>query len=225
METHIQVIDLSQTIRPGMIIYPGTPAPSFETACSVEQDGFCEINMQLSSHTGTHVDTPAHVIPGGRCLDGFAAGDFFGRAARLDFTAPGQSSIDTADLERYQDTIEKSEFILLHSGWSRHWGTEEYFRDYPLLTPDAAGWLTGFRLKGIGVDMISVDPVDSRELPVHHLLLESGILIVENLASLAALPPSDFLFACFPLKLHRGDASPVRAVALITAAPGTPAST
>ena len=57
--------------------------------------------------------------------------------------------------------IINSDFLLIHTGWSRYWGSEEYFRKFPVLHEDAARYLTSFNLKGIGSDTISFDPVDS----------------------------------------------------------------
>ncbi len=105
---------------------------------------------------------------------------------------------------------------LLHTGWSQFWGTEDYFGNFPVLHPDAATYLSAFNLKGIGSDTISFDPVDSVELPVHHILLSAGIILIENLVNLNKLPQHDFTFSCFPLNIKNGDGSPVRAVGIVT---------
>ena len=107
-------------------------------------------------------------------------------------------------------------FLLIHTGWSQYWGSEEYFRKFPVLNVDAARYLTSFPLKGIGSDTISFDPVDSGDLPVHHILLSKGLILIENLVNLKSLPKHNFAFSCFPLKIRNGDGSPVRAVGIIT---------
>ena len=109
--------------------------------------------------------------------------------------------------------IWQAEFILLQTGWSRHWGRKSYFSGYPVLSPEAAEWLSGFGFKGFGMDTMSVDPMDSERLPVHRAFLERETILIENLTNLAAVPCSPFLFSCFPLKLEEADGSPVRAVA------------
>ena len=84
-----------------------------------------------------------------------------------------------------------------------------------MLHEDAATYLSSFNLKGIGSDTISFDPVDSWELPVHHILLSKGLILIENLVNLKSLPKHNFAFSCFPLKIKNGDGSPVRAVGIV----------
>jgi kynurenine formamidase len=105
--------------------------------------------------------------------------------------------------------------VLLRTGWSALWGVEDYFRDFPCLTPDAARWLVDRGVRGFGVDTCSVDPPASSDLPVHHVLLGAGVLIVENLANLQALPGGRFQFLALPLRLSDADGGPVRAVAMV----------
>jgi len=84
-----------------------------------------------------------------------------------------------------------------------------------LLTPEAAEYLVSCNLKGIGLDCISVDGVASEMLPIHHILLGAGLVIVENLTNLSALPGDGFNFCCFPLAIEDADGSPVRALGLV----------
>ena len=74
--------------------------------------------------------------------------------------------------------------------------------------------MSEFARKGIGIDAISIDPIDSRDLPVHKLLLGAGLIVVENLTGLEVLPQS-FDFMALPLKIAEADGSPVRAAALL----------
>jgi kynurenine formamidase len=110
------------------------------------------------------------------------------------------------------EDIEQVDFLLIRTGWSRFWGTDRYFTDYPILTIEAAETLAGLGLKGVGFDAISADPIDSRDLPVHRVLMRAELLIIENLAGLERLPEGRFMFSCFPLAFQDADGSPVRAV-------------
>ena len=80
----MKVIDLTHTIRPDMPVYPGTEQPKFLPANSYEQDGFRETLMQMYTHTGTHMDPPAHLYPGEKTLDQFPADQFIGKALVID---------------------------------------------------------------------------------------------------------------------------------------------
>lgn len=211
----MQVIDLSHTIKSGMPLYAGTPEPEFHPFASIEEDGFAEQIMTITTHTGTHVDLPAHILREGRSLDDISVDRFIGKGVAIDLRGRRGGTISAEELHPFRDRIKGCEFLLLCSGWSKYWGSPDYYEGYPLLSSEAARWLTGFCLKGLGVDMISVDAPDSQGFPVHTLLLQNGILIIENLVCPRLLLHSEFVFCGFPLKIFGAEASPVRAVALI----------
>jgi arylformamidase len=80
---------------------------------------------------------------------------------------------------------------------------------------EAAEWLAHLELKGVGMDTISADAADAATLPIHNILLGAGMVVVENLTNLAAVPAPSFTLASFPLKIRGADGSPVRAVAIV----------
>lgn len=137
----------------------------------------------------------------------------------LDLTSVKEGTIDIADLRPPEDLMGKSDFVLLHTGWSEFWNKGGYFEGYPVLSREAATWISGFRLKGLGIDMISIDREGTSDFPIHRILLEQNILIIENLTNLKGLPQVGFSFACLPLKFENADGSPVRAIAVIPSIP------
>ena len=211
----MKIIDLSHTIFPEMPVYPGTKPPVFSIPCTIDQEGFVEREITMYSHTGTHVDAPAHIIEGALTLDQVPVDNFVGRASVLDLTLIRKPVISLGDLKSCEGMVKKSEFLLLHTGWSQLWGQKTYYKGYPVLSPDAARWLGDFQLKGVGVDMISVDEAEAIDFPIHKILLGQNMFIIENLTHLEKLPISDFTFMCLPLKMENSDGSPVRAVGII----------
>lgn len=211
----MHIIDLSQTIEPGMPVYPGTPGPLFQAISSVKEHGFAEQMLTLSSHTGTHVDLPSHILRSGHSLDAFNVERFAGKGVMVDVSGSADGEITLEVLLPFQKLIKVSDFLLFHSGWSQFWGTSSYYQGYPILSSDAALWLAAHHLKGIGVDMISVDAPDSTLFPLHTLLLQRDIIIVENLRLDMRLLHAPFTFCGFPLKIAGAEASPIRAVAFV----------
>jgi arylformamidase len=209
----MRIVDLSHTVSPNMPVYPGTEQPIFITGCSIEEIGFLEKKITMYSHTGTHVDAPAHLIKGANTLDLLGIEHFHGPALMLNFE--NDKSINVSSLEPYEKEIEKIDFLLIHTGWSKYWGTAKYFSDYPVLSLEAADWLSEFQLKGLGLDTISADISETDDYLIHKILLNKSIIIIENLINLLSLPGSTFIFSCFPIKLEDADGSPVRAVAYI----------
>jgi arylformamidase len=211
----MRLIDLSHTISSSMPVYPGTEPPEFTYPCQIDEVGFNETLIKFYSHTGTHLDAPAHILSGGRRLDEISIDRFVGRCRVLDLTGIGKSVIEIRDLEARPLGLDKNGFILLNTGWSRMWGKGTYFRGYPTLSVQAAEWLAGFELKGLGIDAISVDAEGSTSFPVHKIFLERDILIIENLTNLDSLPNEEVIFSCLPLKIEAGEGSPVRAVGIL----------
>ena len=211
----MKIVDLTHSISENMPVYPGTEQPVFITGCSIDEIGFLEKKITLYSHTGTHMDAPAHLIKGSLTLDLLPIEHFFGKALLMNFANIKNQTIGIKEFSAHKDIIKQVEFLLLHTGWSQHWGTEKYFSDYPVLSLEAADWLSGFGFKGIGIDTISADEADSKEFPVHKAFLRNDTIIVENLANLEKLPCNQFVFSCFPLHFKDADGSPVRAVAFI----------
>lgn len=210
----MNIIDLSHTIAPEMPVYPGDSPPVITSRAEINEDGFVEKSILFGSHTGTHIDAPAHIIPYAATLDRMPIHRFMGQASIIDLTGLEYPGINISSLQTYEPLFKTSEFILLYTGWSQLWGQEKYFKGYPILSLEAALWVDSFGLKGIGVDALSVDEPGSTDFPIHKILLER-MLIIENLTNLEKLPKTGFIFSCFPLKLENADASPTRAVALL----------
>lgn len=207
------VVDLSHPFAVGMPVYPGCAGPEIGVAHTVERDGFAELRVAFHTHTGTHIDAPAHMLAGAATLEDLGAGWFVGRAAVLEVA--GRSAIDAAFLEGQGSALAGCDFVLFHTGWDRHWGTPAYFEGFPVLDPAAARWLAGRGLKGVGFDAISVDPVGSTTFDNHLLLFRAGLISIENLTGLAPLAGRSVLFSCLPLRLPGADGCPVRAVAIL----------
>jgi len=210
----MRFVDLSHSIEASMPSYPGTPGPIFHPTASIGEHGFAEQRLTLSSHSGTHVDLPSHILLAGSSLDAFGVERFAGRGVAIDLRGM-RGLIPLEALLPFEVLIKECDFLLLCSGWSQHWGSADYYAGYPVLSLEAARWLTGFHLKGIGVDMISVDAADSVDFSVHKILLQKEILIIENLLCPTLLFSFPFTFYGFPLKIAGAEASPIRAVALM----------
>jgi len=212
----MRVVDLSHPITADMPVYPGDPQPSLDVASTLDGIGYVTRRITFGSHTGTHMDAPAHMIADGRTLDAYPVGHFIGSAVALDLVAYSGLTIELAALLPYQEVITGCAFLLLNTGWHRYWGKDRYFIDYPVLSVDAALWLSGLGLRGVGVDTVSVDGAASTAYAVHHAFLSRETVIIENLTNLDALPGVRFTFVAFPLRIDRADGAPVRAVAIVT---------
>ena len=198
-----------------MPVYPGTEKPVFTPANSYEKDGFKETQISFFTHTGTHMDPPAHLYAGRTTLDQFPIDQFIGKALVIDVTHLKEGEMITMkEIEKYEDLPGKADFLLFNLGWDKKWGTDAYFGDYPCVDDEVLSYIMNASLKGIGFDVIGLDPIADTALVRHNRLFkEKEIVNIENLRNLDLCPKGLFNFSCFPLKLKNCDGSPIRAVA------------
>jgi arylformamidase len=208
----MHLLDLSHTLVDGMAAFPGDASPRLVRTQSHETDGAMVTVLELGAHCGTHVDVPLHFRAGERGLEALPLARFHGpaRVVRADATdEPGEiplAVLDGVDLAGL-------DFLLLRTGWERHWGTPRYYDGWPSLAPGLARALSAAGLKGVGLDTPGADPLHGRE--AHDLFAAAAMINIENLAHLGELPDGPFELLALPLKLSGTEASPVRAVALL----------
>ena len=206
------LIDMTHTITPEIPVYPGTPVPSLLPACTLTRDGFRETLLTFSSHTGTHMDAPAHLLQDGTTLDQMPMSQFSGRATVLDVSGEGPV-ITEAFLRERHDDIYCVDFVLFYTGWEDRWGSESFLEDsFPVPDEAAAKYLVSRGLKGVGTDAISIDRMGGK-LPVHRILFKAGVLSLENLCLKKVRGRKDFLFFALPMKFQNTDGAPIRAFA------------
>ena len=212
----MKVIDMTRTMYAGMPVFPGDPSPNFEQTADIQTDGFREKMLSFASHTGTHMDAPSHVIPDGITLDAFPLTQFYGNAVVIPCEAAGTNGIIMLDTLTSVKGVMEADFLLLRTGWEKLWGQEKYFRGFPVLSEEAAIWIADKGKKGVGLDVMSIDPTDSETLPIHRIVLDTGrTVIIENLCRMDELPQGLFRFCAFPLKIRCADGAPVRAAAFL----------
>lgn len=207
------LIDLTQPVRSGMPVYPGDPPVDVRTCATHETHGYAAARIELGTHSGTHVDAPFHFFAGGATLDAYPPSRFFGTGAVLDLRRAGRE-LDEDTVRAAAEAaggLRPGDFAVLWTGWDTHFG-DDRMAEHPYLTPDAARALVEAGVSLVATDALNVDPSTGEDLPVHPLLLQANVLIVENLCGLEALGAGRTRFAFVPLQLVGVDGSPVRAV-------------
>jgi len=218
--TSARFVDLSHTIEHGMITYKGLPAPlicdhlSREKSKTVYAPGteFQIGRIDMVANTGTYIDSPFH-----RYADGADVADFdldaIGLVDALVVRVAGATS--RAISHRAFDGLDvRGKAVLVHTGWDRHWRTDQYFENHPFLTADAAALLRDAGARLVGIDSFNIDDTADLERSVHTTLLGAGIPIVEHLCELQNVPASGLRFSAVPPKVRGMGTFPVRAFAL-----------
>ena len=202
----MRYIDLTHTFTDAMPTYPGDPESYLRQIASIEKDGYADHKLETTIHVGTHIDAPAHMIKGGKQIDELPLEAFRGDGTLID--ARGKSGIGVELLLGV--SVPKEAVILLLTGFSRYFREPRYFGEYPAMTESLAEELVKWKIKMVGFDTPSPD---RPPFAVHKILLNAGILIIENLTNLESLLEVEkFEIQAFPIKLS-ADAAPARVVA------------
>lgn len=195
-------------IQDKMKVYPGDSEVSLTQSDFFEQDGYCNHQLSINMHAGTHIDGPMHLIKSDTYLSEIALDTFVGQGVVLDVS--GTSEIDYK--ESYEQLVPESCILLLHTGYSQYFGQDRYFSNHPALTEAFAQFLIRKKIKMVGLDMPSPDhfPFD-----IHKMLFEHKILIAENLINVEQLlHMPTFEVIALPL-LIRADSAMARIIARI----------
>lgn len=208
------IIDLTHTITPEIPLYAGAPGPRLFKAAKLSVNGYRETQMNLLSHTGTHMDAPAHMLQSGSTLDELPVSQFCGRAVVLDVS---DRDTITADYLKEQNGLLRSvDFVLFYTGWEKRWPDAAFRQDgYACPDGEAAKYLVSCGLKGVGTDAVSIDPVSSSDFPAHKTLMEGGLVIMECMCLKKVAGRSDLQLFALPMKYENADGAPIRAVAQI----------
>jgi kynurenine formamidase len=214
-------VDLSFPIEDGMEALPGVLPPAKvgavldHDASRPRYEGKAEFHLgtiEMSLNTGTYIDVPFHRHRDGEDLAAIP----LERVAGL----PGvvvEASAEPGPIEfplRPNDL--RGAAVLVRTGWDRRWGEERYWQGDPWLSATAVDLLIESGAALVGVDFTNVDDTSDPERPAHTRLLEAGVLIVEHLRGLDALPPAGFRFSAVPIRVPGAGCFPVRAYAELT---------
>ncbi|WP_143416316.1 arylformamidase [Geobacillus sp. E263] len=199
-------IDISQRLDEKVAVWPGDTPFSYRVNWSKEESGSVNVGqITMSTHTGTHIDAPFHFDnEGKRVLD--LDLDIYIGPARVIYL-PNKTKIGVDELQSVN--LEGVTRLLIYTGF---WKNRTVFPEaIPHIEPELASYLSERGIRLIGVDLPSVDPLDSKELPAHHELTRHGIHILEGIV-LDHVAPGDYELIALPLPLAEADGSPVRAV-------------
>lgn len=187
-------IDLTMKLEEGMVPYPGDVKTRVNRKTSIAEDGYNTSEIIISSHAGTHIDMPSHIIEGG--ASELECARFIGIAGILDVR--GEYIIEYNAL--YGETIEKDDIVILYTGASESPIDEEYYTRFIKLEQEFIDFLIETDIKMLGIDCASIEPYG--ETKVHEQFLRAGIPILENLSNLSRVPDGNYIYELFAMPLN-----------------------
>jgi kynurenine formamidase len=213
-------VELNHVLEDGMTTYPGLPRPKIGAFLDHERSrgryaGKAEFylgKVDMVCNLGTYLDSPFHRYPDGADLSRIPLEAVAGiPGIALDAAASADRSIS---LDCDPSEV-RGRAVLIRTGWDRRWGTDAYWQPGPFLSGELIDLLSQAKPTLVGVDFWNVDNTEDPSRPAHTRLLAEGILVVEHLCNLSALPRTGFRFYAAPPRVVRGASFPVRAFAEI----------
>jgi len=202
-------IDVSVTLKTGMVSWPGDPPARITHASHMERGDPATVSLlEMGAHSGTHMDAPAHFICGGQGIDAIPLDVAIGSARVIEIRDP--ESIKPDELRGHH--IRRGERILFRTRNSKRcWGSDSFFEDFVYISAAAARHLAERQVRLVGIDYLSVGGFRSDGAETHRTLLTAGIWLVEGL-DLARVRPGRVQLICLPLKIDGADGAPCRAL-------------
>ncbi len=206
----MKLYDVTVPFSTELPVYPGDPAVQITQIASLAAGDICTVShLSFGSHTGTHVDPPAHFIAGMATLDELLLDVLIGPARVVDvgeIAAIDVATIDAANLAGV-------ERVLFKTRNSRLWqaGPQEFAKDFVYLETTAAERLVELGVKLVGVDYLSIEKFNFEQPTTHYALLGNNVVIVEGL-NLTDVAAGEYELICLPMKIKNGDGGPARVV-------------
>lgn len=215
------MIELSHRIEHGMTTYQGLPGPMIADFMSREESRsryepgteFQIGTIQMVANTGTYVDAPFHRFAEGNDLSQLPLASV-ANLPGITFQVAAEERAIRPDLFAGHELAGRA--VLIHTGWSRRWRTEEYFNGrHPFVTGAAAEYLVEAKAALVGIDSYNIDNTETGARPAHTALLAAGIPVAEHLRGLEDLPGAGYRFFAVPPPIKGLGTFPVRAFALL----------
>jgi len=207
-----KVHDISLPLGKDTLVWPGDPPIEVTPKLRIANGDPANVSeLRIGTHSGTHVDPPVHFVDGAPAIDRLSLHRMVGPALVADLEEAngpiGPVELEALGLSRNVNRL------LLRTSNSALWRSlpVEFPDTYACLSPEGAKWIVQNAIGLIGIDFLSIEERGSTGHPVHHILLENGVVIVEGL-DLGNIEPGAYTLVCLPLKVVDGDGGPARAV-------------
>ncbi len=204
------IYDISLTITPTLPVWTGDPPVRLTQPSHLERGDICTITrLDISAHTGTHLDAPAHFIRGGATVESLALDALIGPALVVDARGQGHVTAGVLETLAIPPGVQR---LLLRTDNSDFWQRSEtaFVEQFTAIAADGAQWLVDHGIRLVGIDYLSVGSFDDG-VPTHQILLGAGVVAVEGL-DLSAIEPGEYQLVCLPIKIGGADGAPCRAV-------------
>jgi kynurenine formamidase len=230
----IAVVDLTYNLDQTDPYWPeGRTQTPFKAkvAGTYARNGLFARDLEIPEHFGTHIDAPVHFDPHGWKVAEIPLVRLIAPAIVIDVTQEAATQaeyrVTVEDIQKWEKahgSAPPAGIVLFRTGWGKRWPSQSEFMKqdpeghphFPYLTVEAGRYvMKQMKPVGIGIDSPGIDRGDDHTYPLHHLTLDAGTYLLENVANLTTLPDTGAVVIVAPMKLTGGSGSPVRILGLI----------
>jgi len=179
-------------------------------------DWYIMQEIQMSTHVGTHVESPYHHYKNGNDISKLRIDQLIGTALLVDLSKNiGEFQPITMDhILPYKNKILEDDIVLIRTGFSKNFRTNKY-PNRPYIELEVISWLIKKKIKCLGIDCSGIENKKSKEQRSHIELFKKNIPLIEDLNNLDKITVERFFFIALPLYIIGMDASPIRAIAIL----------
>ncbi|WP_294853867.1 cyclase family protein [uncultured Oscillibacter sp.] len=213
-----KLIDLTMELHEGMPTYPSPwhPTVDIHQIGRIDMEHRRSYSVTLGSHTGTHMDSPAHMVKDGITIDQIPPETTVGAAKVLDFSHKGRGDkITLSDIQGVGVKLERGDRLIIKTGWYKEWGSNAYYDRWPWVTAEAAQYIVDAGVIFVAMDLPSPDdPLGDtgygKASPIHDIFLTRGVILVEYLTNTLSITAPEVKIIALPLKVRGVDGFPSR---------------
>src|SRR5271157_1778553 len=194
-----KIYDISLTITPGMTVWPGDPSVKLERIDKIEDGANANVShIEMSVHTGTHLDSPYHFLPNGKSVETLPLDVLIGAVQVIEL--PDSCNVINSGVLKTAGMQTHVERVLFKTRNSHYWekGLTEFQTDFVGINEDGAQFLVDRGIQLVGIDYLSISPY-KHSRPTHEILLKSNVVILEGV-NLSGVSAGDYDLICMPLK-------------------------
>lgn len=223
-----KLIDLTHVLSSDIPNWEGRPEFNCQVCIDYKQCPrgmpFRVQSMHMDAGSGTHIDVPAHYIPGGKTVEQIEIENLYSPLVVIDITSQAHEAYsmtvqDIIDYENRYGQIPEKACVMVYTGWSKKWSDPVAYRNnvmYPAVTVEAAQLLLERNITSLGIDTLAPDrPSDG--FPVHEVLFEKDKYIIENVANLDKVPAQGAYVMVMPMNVAGATEAAARVIALLPA--------
>lgn len=205
----MKIFDISVPVHNAMAVWPGDPAVNNFLVNSIKNGDEANVtSVQMSAHTGTHIDAPCHFIDGGRTIDQLDLSLLVGDVEVIEIDKENniisEDTLSGLGIKQWPQRV----IFKTNNSYRELMKNNEFYKDFVALSVDGSKYLIKQGVQLIGIDYLSIAPFENGD-ETHIELLKHEVVVIEGL-NLVNIKPGSYQLIALPINLKGADGAPAR---------------